>query len=162
MRWLGDNWHAWRCFRISPVDRASDTRSKIRLALKNTSRFEVRLKHRPRPNGATEEAMKKLWWIAGIAVATAFTVLPHLHKTQPRRNRQPAPSPSQAVLESWNDIGRKLVAIAEDLPEDKYDYKPHPDSRTFVGNLLHVSPPCISSRTLSRAKRPVTAMTPSE
>jgi uncharacterized damage-inducible protein DinB len=52
---------------------------------------------------------------------------------------KPAPSPSQAVLESWNDIGRKLMAIAEDLPEDKYDYKPNPDSRTFRAMLLHVS-----------------------
>ncbi|HKV24573.1 MAG TPA: DinB family protein [Candidatus Acidoferrum sp.] len=48
-------------------------------------------------------------------------------------------SPSQAVLESWNDIGRKLIAIAEDLPEDKYDFKPQADSRTFVAQLLHVS-----------------------
>jgi hypothetical protein len=52
---------------------------------------------------------------------------------------KPAPSPSQAVLDSWNDIGRKLIAIAEDLPENKYDYKPHPDSRTFVANLLHAA-----------------------
>jgi hypothetical protein len=27
----------------------------------------------------------------------------------------------------------------EDLPEDKYDFKPNPDSRTFVQQLLHVS-----------------------
>src|SRR5205085_869193 len=46
---------------------------------------------------------------------------------------------SAAILDQWNDIGRKLIAIAEDLPEDKYDYKPNPDSRTFVGNLLHAS-----------------------
>lgn len=52
---------------------------------------------------------------------------------------KPAPSPSLAVLESWNEIGRKLIAIAEDLPEDKYDYKPQADSRTFRGVLLHVS-----------------------
>jgi uncharacterized damage-inducible protein DinB len=52
---------------------------------------------------------------------------------------KPAPNPSQAILEQWNEIGRKLVAMAEDLPENKYDYKPHPDSRTFVAQLLHVS-----------------------
>jgi uncharacterized damage-inducible protein DinB len=46
---------------------------------------------------------------------------------------------SQIVLAQWNEIGRKLIAIAEDLPEDKYDYKPNPDSRTFVGQLLHVT-----------------------
>src|ERR1700678_1692078 len=52
---------------------------------------------------------------------------------------KPAPSPSQAVLESWNEIGRKLIAIGEDLPENKYDYKRHPDSQTFVANLLHAA-----------------------
>jgi uncharacterized damage-inducible protein DinB len=52
---------------------------------------------------------------------------------------KPAPSPSEAVLEQWNDVGRKLILIAEDLPEDKYDYKPNPDSRTFVAQLLHVA-----------------------
>jgi uncharacterized damage-inducible protein DinB len=50
-----------------------------------------------------------------------------------------APSESQVVLAQWNDIGRKLIAIAEDLPEDKYDYKPNPDSRTFISQLIHVS-----------------------
>jgi uncharacterized damage-inducible protein DinB len=52
---------------------------------------------------------------------------------------KPAATESQIVLSQWNEIGRKLVAIAEDLPEDKYDYKPNPDSRTFVGQLLHVA-----------------------
>ena len=52
---------------------------------------------------------------------------------------KPAPSPSEAVLQSWNDIGRKLVAIAEDLSPDKYDYKPHPDSRSFVEQVLHAA-----------------------
>ncbi len=46
---------------------------------------------------------------------------------------------SQIVLAQWNEIGRKLIAIAEDLPEDKYDYKPNPDSRSFVGQLLHAT-----------------------
>jgi uncharacterized damage-inducible protein DinB len=52
---------------------------------------------------------------------------------------KPVATESQIVLASWNEIGRKLIAIAEDLPEDKYDYKPNPDSRSFVGQLLHVS-----------------------
>src|ERR1700690_3874979 len=42
---------------------------------------------------------------------------------------------SQIVLAQWNEIGRKLIDIAEDLPEAKYDYKPNPDSRSFVGQL---------------------------
>jgi uncharacterized damage-inducible protein DinB len=47
--------------------------------------------------------------------------------------------PCKAVLVSWNDIGRKLITMAEDFPEDKYDYKATPAERTFAENLLHVA-----------------------
>jgi pimeloyl-ACP methyl ester carboxylesterase/uncharacterized damage-inducible protein DinB len=46
---------------------------------------------------------------------------------------------STAVLGQWNEIGRKLIAIAEDLPENKYEYKPSPQSRSFVQQLVHVA-----------------------
>ena len=52
---------------------------------------------------------------------------------------KPAGSASQTVLDSWNEIGRKLIAIAEDFPEDKYDFKPVPAQRTFAEQLLHAS-----------------------
>ena len=48
-------------------------------------------------------------------------------------------TPSQAVLEQWNDIGRKLTAMAEDFPEDKYDFKPNPAERGFAEQLLHMA-----------------------
>jgi uncharacterized damage-inducible protein DinB len=48
-------------------------------------------------------------------------------------------SPSQTLLESWNDIGRKLTAMAEDFPEDKYDFKPNKDERSFAEQLLHAA-----------------------
>ena len=67
---------------------------------------------------------------------------------------KPAPSPSQAVLESWNDIGRKLIVIAEDLSEDKYDYKPNPDSRTFVGQLIHASASMYYFTDIAQGKKP--------
>ena len=34
---------------------------------------------------------------------------------------------------------RKLIAMAEDFPEDKYDYKPTPAQRSFAEQLLHAS-----------------------
>ena len=52
---------------------------------------------------------------------------------------KPPDSPSKAVLDSWNDIGRKLIAMAEDFPEDKYDFKPTPAQRSFAEQLLHAS-----------------------
>jgi uncharacterized damage-inducible protein DinB len=50
-----------------------------------------------------------------------------------------AVGPSQALLESWNDVGRKLIAMAEDFPEDKYDFKPVPAQRSFAEQLLHAA-----------------------
>jgi uncharacterized damage-inducible protein DinB len=52
---------------------------------------------------------------------------------------KPAVGPSQALLESWNDVGRKLIAMAEDFPEDKYDFKPVPAQRSFAEQLLHAA-----------------------
>jgi len=66
--------------------------------------------------------MKKLKWVAGLALAMGMAVLPAVAQEAAKKEPpKPAPSPSQAVLEQWNDIGRKLIMIAEDLPEDKYD-----------------------------------------
>jgi hypothetical protein len=74
--------------------------------------------------------------LVGSLLATSAIAQEATKNAEPLK---PAPSPSQAILAQWNEIGRKLVAIAEDLPEDKYDYKPHLDSRTFVAQLLHAS-----------------------
>ena len=49
------------------------------------------------------------------------------------------PGSSQVVLSQWNEIGRKLIAMADDFPEDKYEFKPVPAERTFAEQLLHVS-----------------------
>lgn len=52
---------------------------------------------------------------------------------------KPADPESKVVLDSWNDIGRKLIAMAEDFPEDKYDFKPNPSQRSFAEQLLHAA-----------------------
>jgi uncharacterized damage-inducible protein DinB len=67
---------------------------------------------------------------------------------------KPAPSPSEAVLEQWNDIGRKLIAMAEDFPEDKYEYKPAPESRTFAANLLHAASSMYYFTDFAEGKKP--------
>jgi uncharacterized damage-inducible protein DinB len=85
--------------------------------------------------------MRRAFCICALVLAACPLVLPAIAQDSAKKTEalKPAPSPSQAILEQWNEIGRKLVAMAEDLPEDKYDYKPHPDSRSFVAQLLHVS-----------------------
>jgi hypothetical protein len=60
---------------------------------------------------------------------------------QPQQSAAPRPaaSRSEEMLERWNDIGNKLIAMAQDFPEDKYDYKLQKDERTFALNLLHAA-----------------------
>lgn len=52
---------------------------------------------------------------------------------------KPPAGPSQVLLANWNDNGRKLIAMAEDFPEDKYDFKPNPAERSFAEQLLHAA-----------------------
>jgi len=82
--------------------------------------------------------MRRFNVLAAMLVATCCMALPLRAQDTKKEPPKPAPSPSDAVLEQWNDIGRKLVAMAEDFPEDKYSYKPAPESRTFAAMLLHV------------------------
>jgi uncharacterized damage-inducible protein DinB len=51
----------------------------------------------------------------------------------------PARSRSEEMLDQWNNIGNKLVAMAKDFPEGKYDFKVQKDQRTFALNLLHAA-----------------------
>ena len=76
-----------------------------------------------------------------LALATTLTSVP-LH-AQDAMKKQAAPKPpigaDLAILEQWNDIGRKLTDMAQDFPEDKYDFKPTPAQRSFAEQLLHAS-----------------------
>jgi hypothetical protein len=52
-------------------------------------------------------------------------------------SRNPAASPSAALLKQWNEIGRKLIAMAGDFPEDKYDFKAASSTGTFAERMIH-------------------------
>jgi uncharacterized damage-inducible protein DinB len=81
----------------------------------------------------------KRFWLAFVAV-TLFGVIGTTLYSQ-SQNQAPLPARSRAdeTLERWNDIGNKLIAMAQDFPEDKYDYKLQKDQRTFALNLLHAA-----------------------
>lgn len=48
-------------------------------------------------------------------------------------------SHAEETLEWWNQVGKKLIAMAKDFPEDKYGFKVQKDERTFAENLVHVA-----------------------
>jgi uncharacterized damage-inducible protein DinB len=83
---------------------------------------------------------KAISMMAATLIAIALSPAAHAQDAAKKDTAvKPAASPSQAVLETWNDIGRKLTAMAEDFPEDKYDYKPTPAQRSFAEQLLHTA-----------------------
>lgn len=75
--------------------------------------------------------------ISVLILLLAFLALPSTAQQSPSTAKMV--TPSQAALAAWNEIGRKIIAMAEDFPEDKYDFKPHPTQRTFAEQLLHVA-----------------------
>ncbi|HJY86520.1 MAG TPA: DinB family protein [Candidatus Acidoferrales bacterium] len=83
---------------------------------------------------------KSLFWVTLVAVLVCLAA-PALapQGKVPEKPPQPAQGPSAEVLRAWNGIGRKLITMAEDFPEDKYDFKPQPPMRTFAEQVLHVA-----------------------
>ena len=77
-----------------------------------------------------------------LVAATLLAALGMSLHSQAQTQKQapsPARSRSDEMLDRWNDIGNKLVAMAKDFPEDKYDFKVQKDQRTFAKNLLHAA-----------------------
>lgn len=84
--------------------------------------------------------MKKVR-LLGSMFLVLFILVTALQAQQPPAQPAPKPvaSPSQAVLEQWNEIGRKIIAMAEDFPEEKYDFKPAPPVGSFAQRLIHAA-----------------------
>jgi uncharacterized damage-inducible protein DinB len=87
-----------------------------------------------------EISMTKSTFLLAAALAAGFAIPAHAQNDMKKDVAiKPADSESKVVLDSWNDIGRKLIAMAEDFPEDKYDFKPTPAQRSFSEQLLHAA-----------------------
>jgi uncharacterized damage-inducible protein DinB len=85
-----------------------------------------------------EKEMKRIPFLAIVLLAFAFPA-----RAQDAMKKDAAVKPAdpelKVVLDSWNEVGRKLIAMAEDFPEDKYDFKPTPAQRSFAEQLLHAA-----------------------
>ena len=82
------------------------------------------------------------WFGLSLVAFTLLAVVgPSLHSQAQTQNQPPSPARSRSdeMMDRWNDIGNKLIAMAQDFPEDKYDFKVQKDERTFAENLLHAA-----------------------
>ena len=101
---------------------------------------------------------KAAWMVALILTAT----LAARAQDAPKKDAAPKPavSSSQAVLDSWNEVARKLNTMAEDFPEDKYDFKPTPSQRSFAEQLLHAAGANYFFTNLAKGEKPPTEEEP--
>jgi DinB family len=81
------------------------------------------------------------WSLLAVVALTLLSAEISLQSEAQTQNQPPAPALTRAdeMLKAWNQIGNKLVAMAQDFPEDKYDFKLQKDERTFALNLLHAA-----------------------
>jgi len=73
-------------------------------------------------------------------VLTCALLIPAHAQEAAKKNAPPkSASASGALLKQWNETGRKLIDMAEDFPENKYDFKAAPSTRTFGERLIHAA-----------------------
>ena len=89
--------------------------------------------------------MKTIVRLVSLVVLLAFGAGLAAAQQQP-----PPQTPEERFRRSWSNTMAKLVEMAEDFPEDKYTYKPHPDSRSFGEELMHVA--SVNTRLARQAK----------
>ena len=48
------------------------------------------------------------------------------------------PTPAQSIAGNFNSINRRLLEMAKDFPEEKYDYRPSKEVRSFGEVMVHI------------------------
>ena len=89
-----------------------------------------------------------------VWLAVCFALAPLRAQEAKKAQPKPAPTMTEALLVQWNDIGRKLIAMAGDFPEDKLQFKPQADSRPFVTNIVHATAFMYYFTDLAQGKKP--------
>ena len=100
--------------------------------------------------------MKNWKLVGGLLLVAGLAVHPAMSQEVGKKEEaaKPVPGPSKLVLGQWNEIAGKLIAMAEDFPEDKYDFKPTPAQRTFAEQLLHASGTTYYFTNLANGQKP--------
>jgi len=97
--------------------------------------------------------------VLALVVATLFATRA-LSQDSKKAEAKPAPGASEGLLTQWNNIGRKLIAMAEDFPSDKYDFKAAPATRSFADRLIHAAAANYYFTNLANGQKPPTEEEP--
>jgi hypothetical protein len=76
-----------------------------------------------------------LFLLAALCVCSL--VVPSVHAQS--SEKPPMPTFQQVLPRNFVIMHTKIVEMVRDFPEDKFDYKPHADSRSFLQEVWHVT-----------------------
>jgi uncharacterized damage-inducible protein DinB len=106
--------------------------------------------------------MKKPACLMSALFTAVLLIIPaHAQDAAKKAVAKSAPGPSEGLLKQWNNIGRKLIAMAEDFPADKYDFKAAPTTRSFADRLIHAAAANYYFTNLAMGQKPPTEEEPS-
>ena len=80
--------------------------------------------------------MRRLIRAVPFVVSVFALSVPGIARAQ---GAKPDPTVRDVLLKQWTEIGEKVVKLAEEFPEDKYEFRPVQGVRTFADNLRHVA-----------------------
>jgi hypothetical protein len=83
--------------------------------------------------------LKNMTTLIVTGFAALIVTFAYSQEKKPAEPPKPVSSFSQELLWGWDATGRKIIEMAEDFPEDKYNFKAQKDERTFGENLLHLA-----------------------
>jgi uncharacterized damage-inducible protein DinB len=73
-----------------------------------------------------------------ISIVPILVMLGHANVAS-AQTPKPEPNHRDVLLKHWTEVGDKVVKMAEEFPEDKYEFRPVAGVRTFADNLRHVA-----------------------
>ena len=74
-----------------------------------------------------------------LMIVPFVVMLGHATTASAQTPAKPEQTHRDVLLHRWTEISDKIVKMAEDFPEAKYEFKPVAGVRTFADNLRHVA-----------------------
>lgn len=87
-----------------------------------------------------------------MAASAAVLLLAVAVATQGQQ--QPPPTFEQAVVRQYNAVHKKIIDMAKDFPEDKFDSRPSKEVRSFIEEVWHVTQTAEWAAAIFRGEQP--------
>ncbi|MGH9816237.1 MAG: DinB family protein [Candidatus Acidiferrales bacterium] len=70
------------------------------------------------------------------------------------QGQQAPPTFEQAVVRQFNNIHNKVITMAKDFPEDKFDARPSKETRSFIEEVWHLTQTAEFGAAIFRGEKP--------